>query len=149
MDAGDIIFIGFLLFSIFGGTIVKLIKKSLSGFATPSTESNGNPMAKAATPRPSETFSQMDDEEPIEYTVEQDSPYFTYETIEPEVKVESKKRKKNVDNIFRQSPVFAQQATQGMSFKEPVAETVNPVMDEPFDLRKAIVYQTIMQNNYL
>ena len=53
----------------------------------------------------------------------------------------------NFGTFFRPSADSARQTTPG-SDKASAFETNSHVMDEPFDLRKAVVYQTIMQNNY-
>lgn len=70
-------------------------------------------------------FFSFDEDKSMEEAVEEPS-YFTYETLEPEVKTASK-----------QDPAPVQAAVE-----EPQQRPV-------FDLRQAVIYQTVLNNRYI
>lgn len=136
MDFGDIIWIAVLVLSAFGGSIGKLFR------AVGSNQENNSPAMDAEqTPYSddeeesawdqAEVFGGISD--PYSATSYEAPAYFSYETAEPQPK----------------ETMAPKAETKKTPEPIPEIEQQRDVADEPFDLRKAIIYQTIMTNNYI
>ena len=133
MDFLEIIGILLPILILFGGGIRKSLRR-LSPLAEPT------PQPKAEVPFPWETEFE-EEQEPEEFVEEEpqagkgQNAYFTYEDFnQPVVNPET-------DNT-------PQRIVEGKpNPMEVAAETVSDT-EVPFDLRKAVVYQTILTNNY-
>lgn len=156
MDLGDIFWIGFLILTFFGGSITKVIKKYMPSQPATETDDSEEPMAEAEWTEtewaePSETPRRVMEDDPWEESAETDNPYFTYDEVEPEVVEQPTQQSmsERIEEILRQQQ-FAQPKAKYEEDPLPVQSTENESdpLDEPFDLRKAIIYQTIMENNY-
>ena len=133
MDFLEIIGILLPILILFGGGIRKSLRR-LGPLAEPT------PQPKSEVPFPWET--EFDEElEPEEFVEEEpqvgkgQNAYFTYEDLnQPVVNLETDSAPQR---IVEEEP----------SPMEVAAETAS-VTEAPFDLRKAIIYQTILTNNY-
>lgn len=139
MDFSDILWIAVMLLTAFAGSRKKLRRsmeeKTSASQPTPS-QSVDSPFGEDAdTFDLEEDWFEEDADEAYAGTSveEQSSSYFTYETIDPqpvqapEMAAVSKKEESNVDEVLHPENNLA----------------------DGFNLRQAIIYQTIMENDYL
>ena len=132
MNFGDIIWIVVLLLATFGGSITKLLRSANQEDADTSAQPASHPVWEAEGYDTVEM--PLDDEEASETM---DDAYFTYEDVRQEYHAPVPQH-----TACAPSPAVSavrQEEEQPMSRKEP----------EAFDLRKAVIYQTILQNDYL
>lgn len=135
MDFGDILWIAVLVLGAFGGSIGKLIRSFGSNQEDNRTakdaEQTSYPYEEESAWNQAEGFETISDPN---YAASYEAPkYFSYETEEPQpMKAEAPK----VEN-------------KHVCDQPKETEQKSPLLDEPFDLRKAVIYQTIMTNNYI
>lgn len=137
-----------LMLLIWGLPLMKKVRKARREVAAPAA-SNGMPEMEDA----SESWTEMFDEEESEWDEEFDEE----ETEEDEVPVHEQVLKSEMPfgNYFS----YESEQPEATEKKEPQAEPASEVKVEKveapqdgvfeFDLRKAVIYQTILQNNYL
>lgn len=135
MDFGDILEIVIPLLLIFGGGIVKMIgRRASSPIAEPTPEQEPDfPFSWEEEPEMQDLFEEEQEVEPEPKN--ERKTYFTYEDVNPQVvNLETdNKSQRIVEEEPRQADVVAGAA---------------PDAEQQFDLRKAIIYQTILTNQY-
>ena len=131
MNIEDIIWIVVLIITSFGGSILKLFRSK----SDEETEESAQPASHTQWEDEVESFEGMESFDVMDEEMDE-STYFTYED------------EKTFDPIPQ--PVACEPAAQPV-VPSRVAEMGFPakVGNEEFDLRKAIIYQTILQNDYI
>lgn len=133
MDAGDIIWTVILLVSAFGATLVKAFRRAIKDMPQPvATPAQNKKPIDFSTEEKSSAPSQEASNEPFSEEYGTDD-YFSYETVNTPV----------VDLETEDTPSVA------AAILTPQDEPVREEDSINFNLRQAIIYQTILHNNYI
>jgi len=140
MDIQDIVWLVIALLFTFGGGIIKLVKNL--GHYSVDVEEPSSPSSRQEWEEEGCDEQELFDEEELE-----ENPYFSYETDA------AYQQEDSAQNDSRQAAYTADQNTPSrpkFRSEDDKVEKEQPVFvgNEEFDLRKAIIYQTIMQNDY-
>ncbi|MCQ2277911.1 MAG: hypothetical protein MJZ62_01300 [Bacteroidales bacterium] len=171
MDFGDILWIGFLLFSVFGGSIVKMFRRQNESESAPqqgSSVSNSNYEEEYDEDAYEENFHKESFEGNLEASLKEEvaAPYFSYEdeAVQEEMaRMEALRqealRQEALLRELRQREAERQEAqrraseskrrSQQAASVEAQDNSNEEVLEESFDLRRAIIYQTILENKYI